>query len=265
MESLRQLAKECLEINDVKNKITMSFDCHKKLQDGLLSIDSDELLNTHDIIPGRPLKPEIVLAELVPKRGFGNMKDQAALFHAIAHIEFNAINLAWDAVSRFNNMPDQYYKDWAKVGQEEALHFCMLKEHLNKYGYDYGDFAAHDGLWQMAERTKQDPLVRMAMVPRVLEARGLDVTPGMIKKFENIGDDKAVKMLSKIYEDEIGHVKIGSRWFNYLCQQRSLDSKDTFRELIGQYFPDGLRGPFNLNARQDAGFSSSELSWLKNI
>lgn len=265
MESVRQLAMDCISAKEVDRKICLSFDCYEKLQAGLLSTTLDKKATAVEIIPGRPAKPTLVNPDRVPKRGFANIESRAALIHAIAHIEFNAINLAWDAVARFKNLPEEYYRDWARIAFEETQHFCMLQEHLKGYGHQYGDFEAHDGLWQMADRTKHDPLVRMALVPRVLEARGLDVTPGLIKKFKNIGDQKTVSILNKIYEDEIGHVEIGSRWFNYFCRQRDLEPRSTFKDLIEQYFPDGLRGPFNLEARQHAGFSSSELDWLETM
>lgn len=265
MESLRHQAKNCIEATDLNAKINLSNACHEALNNNLLIIDPNEHIKCDDLKPGRPAKPILVSPDKVPKRGLATIEGRIALIHAIAHIEFNAINLAWDAVSRFSDMPEQYYRDWSKVAYEETLHFNLLREHLCSYGYEYGDFEAHDGLWQMAERTKGDVLIRMALIPRVLEARGLDVTPSMIKKFESIQDQKTADILNRIYTDEIGHVKIGSYWFNYLCQNRSLEPKAYFQGLIEQYFSDGLRGPFNFEARQAAGFSSAELKWLNTI
>lgn len=187
-----------------------------------------------------------------------------ALCHALAHIEFNAINLALDAVYRFRDMPIDYYTDWLKVAAEEALHFSLLNKYLVDQNVSYGDYDAHNGLWEMAVKTDHDVLVRMALVPRVLEARGLDVTPGMINKLERIGDTKLVDILQVIYRDEIGHVKIGSCWFNYLCEQRSLLPDETFSDLLDEYMEGACFGPFDDAVRLQAGFSKRELTDLMN-
>jgi uncharacterized ferritin-like protein (DUF455 family) len=187
----------------------------------------------------------------------------AALIHAIAHIEFSAINLAWDAVYRFRGMPRDYYDDWVRVAAEEAQHFRWLREHLRSLGYDYGDFEVHAGLWEMAEHTAHDPLIRMALVPRVLEARGLDATPQMIERLRAVGDESGVAILKVILSDEIGHVAAGSRWFRYLCIQRGLDPGPTFRELVMRYFKGHIKGPLNREARLQAGFSVQELADLE--
>jgi len=184
------------------------------------------------------------------------------MLHAIAHIEFNAINLAWDAVQRFRNMPRAYYDDWVRVADEEAYHFGLIRDHLHEYGHDYGDFDAHNGLWEMAEKTAGDALERMALVPRVLEARGLDVTPGMITKLRQGGDARAVDILEIILSDEIGHVQIGTCWFRYLCGERGLEPESTFFYLLSRHFPKGLHGPFNEQARRKAGFSQGEMALL---
>jgi uncharacterized ferritin-like protein (DUF455 family) len=184
------------------------------------------------------------------------------LVHAITHIEFNAINLALDAVYRFQSMPQQYYLDWCKVAAEEAKHFTLLSDYLNANGMVYGDLPAHNGLWEMAVKTDFDVLVRMALVPRVLEARGLDVTPGMIKKLETTGDNQLIDILQIIFEDEIGHVKIGSYWYKYLCEQRGLEPEKTFIDLIDKYMQGAHFGPFETQARLDAGFSEQEMQSL---
>jgi len=165
-------------------------------------------------------------------------------------------------VQRFPAMPEQYYRDWVQVAAEEAYHFELVRAHLRHLGADYGDFVAHDSLWEMCERTSHDVLHRMALVPRVLEARGLDVTPGIQKKLAQAGDHNAVSLLDIILRDEVGHVDIGNRWFRYCCEQRGLDAETTFFELLDQYYPKGLFGPFNLEARERAGFSRSELDRL---
>ena len=191
-----------------------------------------------------------------------SLEGRAALIHSLCHIEFNAINLGWDAVYRFREMPRDFYTDWIKVAAEEAYHFSLLRDHLRDMGYDYGDFVAHNGLWEMAIKTDFDPLVRMALVPRVLEARGLDVTPGIMAKLEEVGDEAAVAILKIIHRDEIGHVEIGSRWFNHLCLERGLDASETFEALISQYMKGKLKGPFDMATRRKAGFSEAELKYL---
>ena len=214
--------------------------------------------------PGRPAKPLLVRAKHVPKRGFGTIEGRAIMMHAIAHIEFNAINLALDAVQRFDGMPEQFYSDWLKVADEEAYHFELIRSHMRHLGADYGDYDAHDGLWEMCTKTAHDVLTRMALVPRVLEARGLDVTPGIQKKLTQVGDDNAVSLLDIILRDEIGHVEIGNRWFQYCSKERGLKPEPTFHQLLDEYYPKGLMGPFNIGARRQAGFSDYELELLSH-
>ncbi|SFR51354.1 ferritin-like domain-containing protein [Thiomicrospira sp. ALE5] len=213
--------------------------------------------------PGRPARPKLVLPKDLMRRRLGSPEGHAALMHAIAHIEFNAINLALDALYRFQDMPRDYYADWLGVATEEAYHFQMIREHLARLGYEYGDFTAHNGLWLTTYETDHDPLVRMAMVPRTLEARGLDVTPDMIKRLRAIGDHRGVEILKILLRDEIGHVAVGTRWFRYLCQQQGLNPFDAFQSILDQYFHGDIRGPFNYQARAEAGFSSEEIAWLK--
>ncbi len=207
--------------------------------------------------PGRPVRPLLVSPRTVAARGLGSAAGRAALCHAVAHIEFNAINLALDAAWRFSELPDSYYADWISVAQDEARHFLMMRERLLQLGHDYGDLPAHNGLWEAAEKTAHDVLVRMACVPRVLEARGLDVTPNMISRLREVGDLETVAVLEVILADEVGHVAIGSRWFQYCCQQRGLDPVPTFRRLLAEH---GiiLRPPFNHEARARAGFVTAE-------
>jgi uncharacterized ferritin-like protein (DUF455 family) len=162
-------------------------------------------------------------------------------------------------------MPRAFYGDWLQVASEEALHFSLLRAHLNTLGHDYGDFPAHNGLWEMAVKTAHDPLVRMALVPRVLEARGLDATPAIVEKFKSVKDERAVEILAIIERDEIGHVAIGSRWYLYLCEQRGLEPLQTFRELLKEYDAPPLKPPFNIAGRRAGGFSEAELSWLRNL
>lgn len=215
--------------------------------------------------PGRPARPELVSPRAVARRHVATVEGRAALIHSLAHIEFNAINLALDAVYRFRDLPREYYGDWLKVAAEEAYHFSLLRTHLQTLGYDYGSFAAHNGLWEMAVKTAHDPLVRMALVPRVLEARGLDVTPGIMRKLAHAGDDRAAEILAIIHRDEIGHVRIGNRWYGYLCAQRGLEPVATFRKLLEEYGTLRLRLPFDGDARREAGFSEREMALLEEL
>jgi len=215
--------------------------------------------------PGRPARPRLVSPREVPRRPMHTVEGRAALIHALAHIEFNAINLALDAAYRFRDLPPEFYGDWLRVAAEEAYHFTLLRDHLRSLGFDYGDFPAHNGLWEMAVKTAHDPLVRMALVPRVLEARGLDVSPGIMRKLAQAGDDRAVEILGIIQRDEVGHVRIGNRWFGFLCEQRGLEPVVTFRRLLEEYGSLRLQLPFDDAARRAAGFSESELAMLEEL
>jgi len=214
-------------------------------------------------IPGRPLKPTLVNFSGAPKRDkseLGMIKN----IHAICHIEFNAINLALDAIYRFQEMPIDYYYDWIKVATEESYHFTLLRKYLESLNYQYGEFDAHNGLWQMTVDTDYDVLARMALVPRVLEARGLDVTPSIRKKFSGSKYIEMVEILDIIFEDEIGHVKIGNSWYKYLCKERGIDPVKTFDQLIKKHIGTNLRGPFNIEARLLSDFTQSELDYLEH-
>jgi uncharacterized ferritin-like protein (DUF455 family) len=208
--------------------------------------------------PGRPPRPLLVAPREVPNRGLGTLAGRFALAHAVAHIEFNAINLALDACCRFAGMPQAYYADWLRVAQDEARHFDMLRNRLKELGGDYGDLPAHNGLWEAAEKTADDALARMALVPRVLEARGLDVTPGMIRRLREVGDEATAAILTVILDEEVAHVRCGTHWFRHLCAQRGLEPVATFRALLQQRGMQ-LRAPFNRAARMAAGFVDEEL------
>ena len=212
--------------------------------------------------PGRPSRPVLVHPRDVPQRRLSSPAGRAALLHAVAHIEFNAINLAWDAVQRFAALPASYYADWIAVAADEARHFALVRGRLRDLGHDYGDFPAHDGLWEMARRTAGSLVARMALVPRLLEARGLDVTPGMIERLRGAGDPGSVAVLEVILADEVGHVAAGSRWFEWSCRAVGLEPADTFRRLLAEHAPGALRGPYNVRARLAAGFSAGELDRL---
>lgn len=259
--NLFEQALSCLLINNPLEKVTSVY----RLQDDCLlgklnTIVSSEIISL--VEPGRPENPRLVDPKDVPRRKFNSLNGRLSLVHAIAHIEFNAINLALDAVYRFQTMPEKYYTDWCRVAAEEAQHFTMLSDYLESHGMSYGDVAAHNGLWEMAVKTDFDVLVRMALVPRVLEARGLDVTPGMIEKLQSTGDAELISILQKIFDDEIGHVKIGTYWYKYLCDEKQLEPKETFIKLIEKYMKGAKFGPFETAARIEAGFTHDELESL---
>lgn len=212
--------------------------------------------------PGRPDRPVLAPPETMPARQLSSPENHAALIHALAHIEFNAIDLALDAVQRFVDLPPGFHGDWLRVAAEEAYHFTLLRDHLRELGREYGDFPAHDGLWRMAEKTAHDPLARMALVPRLLEARGLDVTPDIQRKLTGYGDRAGAAILDIILRDEIGHVAAGDRWFRHICEQRGLDPETTFRALVRQPGVPRPRRPFNEVARRAAGFTDAELAAL---
>lgn len=224
--------------------------------------DADVELTAPAGLPGRPQRPVLVAPGRVPRRGMHTVHGRAALLHAVAHIEFNALNLALDAVWRYPALPPAYYRDWLQVALEEAHHFTLLRDHLQTLGHDYGDFAAHDGLWEMAEKTASDPIARMALVPRTLEARGLDVTPAMQAKFDRAGDGAAAAILALILADEIGHVAVGNHWYRWLCVRESLDPVAQQARLERQCGAPRLKPPFNLDARRAAGFTRAELAAL---
>lgn len=234
----------------------------------LSGILNDENHIRHEDIPkeliiGIPSKPNLVKPSLLSKRGFRDVKSKAALIHALAHIEFNAVNLALDAICRFRDLPEDYYSDWLRVACEEASHFLMLETHLKNWGYTYGDFDAHSGLWDMASLTSEDPLKRMAIVPRVLEARGLDVSPELIEKFERSKDFGIAKSLRIIYEDEIGHVRIGNKWYHYLCEMRKVDPEETFCALVDEYKLGENKRKINRDARRLVGFTETEINRIE--
>ena len=207
--------------------------------------------------PARPDRPPLLAPKDMPKRGTGGESGRIALLHAVAHIELNAIDLAFDLIARFHpELGDdriEFISDWIRVGSEEAKHFLMLQARLAAHGSSYGDLPAHDGLWEAADSTRADLLGRLAVVPMVLEARGLDVTPGMIQRFERAGEHEAAATLRTIYADEIGHVEIGTKWFLRLCERQGRDPITAFKQLVSQYFKGNLKPPFNIDARTRAG------------
>jgi uncharacterized ferritin-like protein (DUF455 family) len=228
--------------------------------DGRTPLDSAAALQSAGAIPGRPARPELVSPKLLGRRSMASVEGRAMLVHALAHIEFNAVNLALDAVWRFAGMPDAYYADWLRVVSEEALHFNMLAGHLATLGHAYGDFPGHDSLWEMVAKTSGDVLARMALVPRTMEARGLDAIPPLRAKLAQAGDIDAAAILDVLLVDEVGHVEIGNRWYFYLCDRRGLEPVSTYDALTVQYKAPVLKGPFNVEARRRAGFLDAELA-----
>ncbi len=262
-DNLATRAHVCLLLTDPDAKIAALDTLLTNWQKGLVPLPDSIEPALAIATPGRPEKPLLVPPQSVPRRSAGTRAGHAALIHALAHIEFNAINLALDAAYRFRGLPRDYYSDWLQVAFEEAHHFGLLREHLRNLGYDYGAFSAHDGLWEMAVKTAHDPLHRMALVPRLLEARGLDASPAIIAKLRNIGDARGAEILEIILRDEIGHVRIGNRWYEYFCAQRGLDPAEEFQKLLSEYGASRPRPPFHHQARIMAGFSEQELHYLE--
>ena len=224
------------------------------------TVDPDADPPVTGAIPGRPARPLLVAPRLVGRRSMVTVEGRAMLVHSLAHIEFNAVNLALDALWRYPGMPPAYYTDWLRVASEEAYHYSMLAAHLQVLGYTYGDFPAHDSLWEMVEKTRGDILARMALVPRTLEARGLDAIPPLRAKVVQAGDMAAAQILDIILRDEVGHVEIGNRWYRYLCAQRGCEPRATYADLALRYEAPVLKGPFNIGARRQAGFTEDELA-----
>lgn len=260
-ELFRQLENALLEPDcRVKCELTARLDQAWR-QGSLMRQAESRILPIDD--PGRPQRPALVDPRELERRSVSSPEGRIRLLHALAHIELNAINIALDAVYRFRDMPKQFISDWLLVATEESRHFRLLEDELRQRGSYYGAHDAHRGLWDMVCKTRHDVLHRMALVPRVMEARGLDVTPSMIAKFKQNNDSVAVEILEIIYRDEIGHVRIGNHWYGYLCEQQGLDAEKTFRDLVMQYMDGNLRGPFNWPARIEAGFQEAELSALE--
>ncbi|MDP1765543.1 MAG: ferritin-like domain-containing protein [Methylotenera sp.] len=259
---LRQAALVCLAKPEAIVKANAVRQLASDWQEGKVTLEVNKVIVEQMTIPGRPDKPQLIAPRLLKHRAMNTLDGRAALIHALAHIEFNAINLALDVIWRFNHMPAQFYTDWLKVADEEAYHFGLLNAHLQQLGFSYGDFDAHNSLWEMAEKTKNSVLARIALVPRTMEARGLDASPQLRAKLAQAGDMAAAEILDIILRDEIGHVAIGNHWFNWLCEQNGLESLSTFEQLCNEYAAPKLRPPFNLGARRQAGFSELELAYL---
>ncbi len=256
----RQRALEILCLSDPLAKAAQTRVLFASLD--AAAIDTSAQPDAPAALPGRPALPTLVSPNAVPRRSPATPEGRAALLHAVTHIEFNAINLALDAVWRFAGMPVKYYVDWLGVASEEALHFTLLREHLVALGFDYGSFDAHDGLWAMTQRTAHDITARMALVPRTLEARGLDATPPMQARLRQAGDERAAQILGVILRDEVGHVAIGNHWYRWLCERDGHDPVLHYTELAQRHHAPRLHPPFNLEARRAAGFTEAELDLL---
>jgi uncharacterized ferritin-like protein (DUF455 family) len=262
---VRGTALALLRERDPATKANAAQRFHERVLAGETTLDPVADIPDPLDLPGRPATPELVAPSSLKRRSMQSDAGRAVLLHALAHIEFNAINLALDAVWRFPSMPDAFYRDWFKVAAEEARHFLLLNARLAEFGHRYGDFPAHDGLWEMAERTSGDVLARMALVPRTLEARGLDASPPLRRRLAQAGDHASAAILDVILHDEIGHVLIGNHWFRYLCSEAGADPHATYAQLAQHYHAPKLRGPFNFEARREAGFDEAELRALAGL
>lgn len=264
MKNIFEFAEACLHRTNIDEKLALTHQAWQLLQTRCLSFNSDRpvlpILNVKF-----PERPQLLAPRQMPQRKLTNSGGVIAFFHAIAHVEFVAVYLAWDILYRFRGLPDQFYQDWLRVADEEAQHFALIRAHLQTMETDYGDLPAHSGLWEHATDTADNLLARLAMVPRCMEARGLDVTPAIIEKFKKLGDDKSVSILTRILTDEVGHVELGSYWFKFVCRQQGFEPETKYRALIRQYYKGGKpKGPFNREMRIIAGFSNAELDWLEN-
>jgi uncharacterized ferritin-like protein (DUF455 family) len=264
MKNIFEFAEACLHRTDIDEKLALTHQAWQLLQSQRLSLDSDR-----PVLPivnvKFPDRPQLLAPRHMPQRKLTTPDGLIAFFHAIAHVEFVAIYLAWDILYRFRGLPDQFYQDWLRVADEEAQHFALIRDHLRSLQIDYGDLPAHSGLWEHATDTADNVLARLAMVPRCMEARGLDVTPAIIEKFKKLGDATSVALLTRILTDEVGHVELGSYWFKFVCRQHGYEPEAKYRELIREYYKGGKpKGPFNREMRIIAGFSNAELDWLEN-
>lgn len=255
---IRQLALNAIQECNPFIKVELT----RKIRSSNLPLDTSSVYVEPLGLPGRPSTPELVPYPQVKQFPLTTPQGKAALVHSIAHIELNAIDLALDIMWRFDGMPDQFYFDWLQVAEEEAHHFTILREHLVSLGFDYGSFLAHNELWLMAEKTKEDILARLGLVPRTLEARGLDATPIVQRKLVSSGDHAGAALLDIILRDEIGHVSIGNRWYRHVCQERGIDPITTYSDLVTKYEAQQPRAPFNMEARRLAGFVEEELEAL---
>jgi len=263
MKNLFEFAEACLHSAAIGEKLALTHQARQLLESGELDFAQDRPVLPIDrvVFPDRPV---LLPPRQMPNRKLTTTDGVIAFFHAIAHVEFVAIYLAWDMLYRFRGMPGQFYQDWLRVADEEAQHFELIRAHLQSMNTVYGDLPAHSGLWDHARDTADDLPARLAIVPRCMEARGLDVTPGLIAKFRQLNDDAGVTLLNRILTDEVGHVERGSYWFKFVCRQQGVEPEAKYRDLIKQYYLGNKpKGPFNREMRIIAGFSNAELDWLE--
>jgi uncharacterized ferritin-like protein (DUF455 family) len=259
-----EIAEACLYRIDIDEKLALTHHARQLMDEEKLSFDSTQPVLPIELIQF-PNKPELLAPRNMPKRKLNSVQGLSAFFHAIAHIEFIAIYLAWDLLYRFRGLPEQFYRDWLRIADEEAQHFDLIRKHLQVMKAAYGDYPAHSGLWDHAKHTAYDLVARLALVPRCMEARGLDVTPTMIEKFKLHGDEASVALLTRILTDEVGHVERGSYWFQYVCQQKGIESERQYQQTLIEYYKGKKpKGPFNREMRIIAGFSNAELDWLEH-
>lgn len=253
-ETLAGAARQVLLTADPRRKAAASQDAARAWRNGCLQHIFDAAPPDR---PARPQQPLLLAPGQMPKRGkAGSLRSRIALLHALAHIELNAIDLAWDIVGRFGaEMPVAFTDDWVAVADDEARHFLLIADRLVTLGAAYGDLPAHDGLWQAAATTAGDILLRLAVVPQVLEARGLDVTPTMIARLQAAGDMPSARILEIIYKDEIRHVAAGNRWFRHVCAERRIAPVAAFRAAVDAGFRGQMKPPFNDSARIEAGLT----------
>ncbi len=264
-DRLQDVALQCLRTEDPDEKIQLTHALSRAWAAGRLRLAEAGSPVEAVPAPGRPQRPRLVSPRTLAQRGLGTPQGRQALLHAVAHIELNAVDLALDAVYRFRGLPVEFYRNWIDCADDEARHFVLVRDRLRALGADYGDFDAHNGLWEMACRTDGSLLARMALVPRVLEARGLDVTPGIIARLQAVGDLETVAVLEVILREEVAHVKAGTRWFRHACEQEGREPIATFLELVRTHMGAQLRGPFNRPARIEAGFLDEELDRLARL
>ncbi|GAB4362109.1 MAG: ferritin-like domain-containing protein [Oricola sp.] len=256
MQTLRAAAVAALSAADLDEKVAITRAAHERWRRRQLSLRAPSDPAVPDR-PGRPERPELVAPRLLRKRSLNSQRGRIALMHALAHIELNAIDLALDIVARFAAMriPLSFFDNWMQVADDEARHFTLLRDRLRSLGADYGDLPAHDGLWQAATDTRGDLVARLAIVPLVLEARGLDVTPGLAGNLRAFGDEETAQILDVIYTDEKTHVAVGAKWFRFFCARQSVNAAERFRVLVRRHFHGHIKPPFNDRARSAAGLT----------
>lgn len=264
MKTYFEYAEACLHRADIDEKLALTHQAMQFMREGALEFEPLSPVLPIDSVKF-PDRPVLLPPREMPHRKLNTHDGVRAFFHAIAHVEFVAIYLAWDMLYLFRGLPEQFYRDWLRVADEEARHFALIRAHLQAMGSDYGDLPAHSGLWEHATDTSDNVLARLAMVPRCMEARGLDVTPGLIEQFKQLGDERSAAILTRILTDEVGHVELGSHWFKFVCSLDGFEPESKYRELIGIYYKGGKpKGPINREMRIIAGFSNAELDWLEH-